>query len=189
MLFALDRLQAEMHAKGFPKPDIGIGLNSGSASVGNMGSDVRFSYTAMGDSVNLASRLESLTKSYNIKIMISEFTAAKLSRSQFLFRDLDDIRVKGKNEPVRVFELMRPDYLQTPNQVVAFIQRFEEGREHYRKQEWNLATKAFTACLAEKLNDGPSQLYLERCRDFLQHPPEVKDVAVGWDGVYNFTHK
>lgn len=189
MLYALDILQQKMVAKGFPKPDIGIGLNTGAASVGNMGSDVRFSYTAMGDSVNLASRLEGLTKSYHIKILISEFTAAKLSKSNFFFRDLDDIRVKGKNEPVRVFELMRPDFLKDFNKIGAFIQRFESGREHYRAQQWNEAQKAFKDCLTERLDDYPSQLYLERCQEFAQNPPQIDKAVGGWDGVYNFTHK
>jgi adenylate cyclase len=184
MLYALDKLREELPKIGFPKPDIGIGLNTGPMSVGNMGSAARFSYTVMGDAVNLGARLESLTKEYKIKAMISEFTAKKLDRKEFLYRDLDDIRVKGKNEPVKVFELMRPDMLPQEAAIRNLIGEFEAGRAAYTKQTWDVAEKHFSACLMIKPDDGPTGLFLERIAEFKAQSP-----GQTWDGVYTFKHK
>ena len=184
MLLALDKLRVDLPKKGFPMIDIGIGLNTGTMSVGNMGSPQRFCYTVMGDSVNLGSRLESLTKEYGIKVMISEFTRAKITRKDILVRDLDDIRVKGKNEPVKVFELLRPDLLKSPADVGNLIGEFELGRDAYRRQNWTLAKRHFEACLTIRPKDGPSTLYGERIAEIQQAAP-LKD----WDGVYTFKHK
>jgi len=184
MMFALDILQRDMPLKGFPKPEIGIGLNTGSASIGNMGSAARFSYTAMGDSINLGARLEGLTKEYSIKIMISEFTAACLDRNDFFFRDLDDIKVKGKNEPVKVFDLIRPDYLQSADDINNLIGYFELGRKAYRDQDWVAAKKNFDECLALRPDDGPALLYRKRLDEYAANAPGDQ-----WDGVYTFTHK
>jgi adenylate cyclase len=184
MLFALDELQENMPKLGFPKPDIGIGLNTGVASVGNMGSDARFSYTAMGDSINLGARLEGLTKDYGIKIMISEFTAAKLSKEKFHVRDLDDIRVKGKNEPVKVFELMRPDFLADAEKIKEFIEIFHEARKMYLAKNWEKAEQLFRDLQKIKESDGPSKLYLARIAEYKEESP-----GDDWDGVYTFKHK
>ena len=86
--------------------EIGIGINSGVASVGNMGSQLRYGYTAMGDSVNLASRLEGLNKDFGTRILISEFTFAQIADAKFVARELDLIRVKGKSQPVKIYELL-----------------------------------------------------------------------------------
>lgn len=184
MLFALDRLQEEFKKKGLPKIDIGIGLNTGMMSVGNMGSNERFCYTVMGDSVNLASRLEGLTKEYGIKVMVSEFTRAKITRKDLFLRDLDDIRVKGKNEPVNVFELMRPDLLRTEGAMRDLIGEFEKGRRAYKAQRWDEAKAAFSQCLALRPDDGPTHLYLERIESL-----RVENLGADWNGVYTFKHK
>ena len=184
MLYALDKLRVDLPKKGFPPVDIGIGLNTGMMSVGNMGSGERFCYTVMGDSVNLGSRLESLTKEYGIKIMISEATRKQLKRPDLIVRDLDDIRVKGKLEPVKVFELMRPDYLPSEPAVRSLVGEFEAGRGFYRKQEWPKAKQHFMGCLALKPDDGPAALYLERIAEQEQAPAQPD-----WDGVYTFKHK
>lgn len=184
MLFALDNLKKEFKEKGLPDIDIGIGLNTGPMSVGNMGSAERLTYTVMGDSVNLGARLEGLTKEYGIKIMISEFTYAKITPGKFFTRDLDDIRVKGKNEPVKVFELMRPDFLEDFDQIREFIKLFEKGRTLYRTQHWDGSKKAFNDCLAMKSDDKASEVYIERIQNYLDSPPEEN-----WSGVYTFTHK
>ncbi len=185
MLYELDKLQEMLPKKGFPKVDIGIGLNTGLMSVGNMGSHERFCYTVMGDSVNLGSRLEGLTKEYGIKIMISEFTQRKLTRKDLFVRDLDDIRVKGKLEPVKVFELMRPDILKTPDQIKNLIGEFEDGRKFYREQNWQKAKDHFFNCLKIRANDGPTQVYLERVEEYLKEKQHIDK----WDGVYTFKHK
>lgn len=184
MLIELDRLRVEFPKKGFPVIDIGIGLNTGPMSVGNMGSSERFCYTVMGDAVNLGSRLEGLTKEYGIKIMMSESTVMKLRSKEFIYRDLDDIRVKGKNEPVKVFELMRPDFLRDTKQIGEFIGAFQEGRLAYRAQDCDLARKHFMTCMQIKPDDGPSDLYLRRIED-MSKQTKIEN----WNGVYTFKHK
>ncbi|MBM4252199.1 MAG: adenylate/guanylate cyclase domain-containing protein [Deltaproteobacteria bacterium] len=184
MLFALDKLKADLKAKGFPTIDIGIGLNTGSMSVGNMGSNERFCYTVMGDAVNLGARLEGLTKEYGIKVMISEFTRAQIKRPDLFVRDLDDIRVKGKLEPVKVFELMRPDALPQEQAIKNLIGEFELGRAAYRQQDWPRAKRQFTSCLTIRPDDGPANLYLARIAEQSQSP-----AIPNWDGVYTFKHK
>ncbi len=180
----LDVLRETMAKKGFPKPDIGIGLNTGPMSVGNMGSQDRFTYTVMGDAVNLGARLEGSTKEYGVKIIISKNTMERLTPGRFYTRDLDDIRVKGKNEPIKVFELMRPDLLPRPDMMTDLIGHFERGRSFYLQQKWAEAEKEFLTCLNIRLNDGPSNLYLERITEFRKHGP-----GENWNGVYTFTHK
>jgi adenylate cyclase len=184
MLFALDRLKHEFQAKGFPTIDMGIGLNTGPMSVGNMGSKDRFTYTVMGDSVNLGSRLEGLTKEYGIKVMMSEYTHAKLTPGRYFTRDLDDIRVKGKTKPVRVFDLMRPDSLRGGGDLRGFTQLFNEGRELYRARQFERAKAVFFEGLKIKPEDKSCHMYLGRIENFMQEPP-----GDDWDGVYTFTHK
>ena len=184
MLDALEVLKREFKRKGFPDIDIGIGLNTGPMSVGNMGSLERFAYTVMGDAVNLGSRLEGLTKEYGIKIMISEFTYRALPKGRFYCRDLDDIRVKGKNEPVKVYQLMRRDFLPRPELIEKFIEFFESGRQSYTRQDWNAAYNCFHECLQLKPDDKATMLYIERIEAYRDESPGPK-----WDGVFTFKHK
>lgn len=184
MLFALDVLRQEFPDKGFPVIDIGIGLNTGPMSVGNMGGSDRFTYTVMGDAVNLGSRLEGLTKEYGIKIMISEFTRNKLTDPSLFVRDLDEIRVKGKSEPVRVYDVLRPDFLTQETAIREFIGQFDEGRNLYTRQEFTKARECFTECLRMKGDDGPSHLYVKRIEEYL-----VRGPGDDWDGVCTFAHK
>jgi adenylate cyclase len=99
-------------------------------------------------------------------------------------RDLDDIRVKGKNEPVKVFELMLPEKFQSQDQAKKFIADFEKGRAHYKKQEWDLASGCFEECLKPIPNDGPCEMYIERLTEC-----KKENLPKDWDGVHNFTHK
>jgi adenylate cyclase len=138
----------------------------------------------MGDEVNLGARLEGLTKEYGVKIMISEKTVRAFRENHHLLRDLDDIRVKGKNEPVKVFELMRPDFLPQPEAIRNLISEFESGREAYRQQDWKKAKSHFSQCLLIRHKDGPSLKYLERI-EMIASQPAVDN----WDGVYTFKHK
>jgi adenylate cyclase len=138
----------------------------------------------MGDAVNLGSRLEGLTKEYGIKIMISEFTHAKLTPGKFFTRDLDDIRVKGKNEPVKVFHLMRPDFLPSAEQIREFIGLFEQGRKAYTAQNWEGARQHFVSCLQMKPDDKASIMYCERIDHYIDEAPGQQ-----CDGVYTFKHK
>lgn len=185
MLFALDEVRQKFKEKNFPFIDIGIGLNTGFMSVGNMGSDERMAYTVMGDQVNLGARLEGLTKDYGIKIMVSENVVNRLqSKQAHVLRNLDDIKVKGKDVPTLVYELMRPDYIKSESALRDFIGEFEQGRNHYKLQDWSKAEQNFSNCLKLKNDDGPSKMYLERISE-LKLSPYIEN----WDGVKAFKHK
>jgi adenylate cyclase len=181
-------LQRQWAAEGKPQLDIGIGLNSGVASVGNMGSELRYGYTALGDSVNLSSRLEGLNKEYGTHIIVNESTYAGAKDAGFLFRELDLIRVKGKLQPVTIYELIGNfTELQGDGSlaaVQAHQQQFEEARRLYRQRCWAEALPAFQAILDRWNNDGPSILYLKRCQEYLSKEP-----LPDWDGVFTMMHK
>ena len=188
MMKTVRAMQKLWEAEGKPKLDIGIGLNSGPASVGNMGSALRYGYTALGDTVNLSSRLEGLNKEYGTHILVNESTYAAVKEDGFLFRELDIIRVKGKLQPVMIHELVgkRSELEQDPN-FMTLQQRlrdFAAARELYRKRNWEQAQHAFQAILDRTPDDGPSRMYWKRCQEYLFDEPPV-----GWDGVFTMTHK
>jgi len=168
MVRRLRELNEDFARRGTPRISIGIGINSGEAVVGNMGADLRFDYTAIGDDVNLASRLEGLTKQYGVGIVVSASTR-EAAGDEFSFREIDLVRVKGKQNPVAVYELM------TDNPEVAAP--FAEGVGLYRARDFDKALPLF-AELAGK-GDAVSALYQLRCREFLADPP-----GEGWDGVF-----
>jgi adenylate cyclase len=185
MLSRLEVLQQEWRERGQPVLEIGIGINTGIASVGNMGSALRYGYTAMGDAVNLASRLEGLNKEYGTRIIISEPTRTALENGQALVRELDLIRVKGKMEPVTIYELMRDETdTDKRKEVVELIELFERGHQAYKQRYWGTAKKIFEDMLCRWPNDGPARLFLGRCEEYLAVEP-----AADWDGVYVMTHK
>jgi adenylate cyclase len=185
MLARLEDLQKDWRARGQPVLEIGIGINTGVASVGNMGSALRYGYTAMGDSVNLASRLEGLNKEYGTRIIISDSTRAALGDDSVLVRELDLIRVKGKMQPVTIYELMRaePDPAKH-KETTELIELFERGHLAYKQRYWGTAKKIFEAMLARWPDDGPSRIFLARCDEYLAEEP-----AADWDGVYVMKHK
>ncbi len=176
MLDALRELQPRWQARGFPVIHIGVGINSGTMIVGNMGSDLRFSYTVMGDEVNLGARLEGVTKEYGTSIIISEATWEPI-KDRLATRELDIIRVKGKDQPTRIFEVLSMLPLAPPQ--AKLVQRFAEGLQAYRARRWGKALSLFQAALQEVPNDYPSQLYMQRCQEFQVTPPHDD-----WDGVY-----
>jgi len=169
-------LQEEYRQKNLPSIDMGIGLNSGEASVGNMGSTMVRNYTVMGDTVNLASRLEGITKQYGTKVIISHSTYGHV-KDKFTCREVDQVKVKGKLEPVKIYELICEGQ---PNQIMAgVIEHFGKGYSCYYKKEWDQAIAAFNEALKISPEDGPSKVYIERCEEFkLEPPPE------NWDGVF-----
>ncbi len=177
MLTRLAELQTDWRAKGKPILDIGIGINTGVASVGNMGSSLRYGYTAIGDAVNLASRLEGLNKQYGTHILISESTLRELHTDQLMLREIDLIRVKGKLRPLTIYEILTPEVV--ANNGKELVELFSEAREAYKRHDWLAAIAAFEAVLGRWPNDGPSRIFLARCGEYLAEAP-----ASDWDGVY-----
>ncbi|HEV2103287.1 MAG TPA: adenylate/guanylate cyclase domain-containing protein [Candidatus Acidoferrum sp.] len=188
MMKTVRAMQKQWEAEGKPKLDIGIGLNSGPASVGNMGSALRYGYTALGDTVNLSSRLEGLNKEYGTHILVNESTYASVQNAGFLFRELDIIRVKGKLQPVTIYELVgKLSELEQEshyNELKQRLQDFNAARQLYRKRDWEQAQHAFQDILNRTPDDGPSRMYWKRCQEYLFDEPPI-----GWDGVFTMTHK
>ena len=175
MLEELKRLNVGFAERGMHTLDIGIGINTGPAVVGNMGADIRFDYTAIGDAVNLASRLEGLNKYYGSHILVSEDTRQHVLDGQFVFREVDRVKVKGKHLPVVMYELM------VVNQEI--LPRFTEGLEKYRSRDFTGARQVFEELVA-RYDDGPSRLYVSRCDEYRETPPPAD-----WDGVYTAKSK
>ena len=164
-----------------------IGLNCGKMVTGNMGSEMRMNYTMMGDTVNLAARLESSAKQYGVYNFVGE-NIYEETKDEFIFRFLDFVQVKGKNIPVKVYELVSAKD-NADNHTVNLIKVFEEGLDHYYQQQWDKALAHFKK--AEGMEDHftsrnttPSAVYIERCIMFKDNPPG-KD----WDGVWTMTSK
>ncbi len=175
MVEALKDLQRSWEIDEVPEISIGIGINTGPMSVGNMGSNMLFDYTVVGDHVNLGSRLEKLNREYDTNIIISEFTHQYI-RDQFICRELDIVRVRGRREPVRIFELL--DREEPFHGWVTFKASFERGLVAYRSRHWDEAIGGFEEALKIRPGDGPAKLYLRRCRLFQKKTPSPQ-----WDGV------
>ncbi|MBI4640472.1 MAG: adenylate/guanylate cyclase domain-containing protein, partial [Candidatus Tectomicrobia bacterium] len=176
MMAALKELQKSWGERGLPLINIGIGINTAMMVVGNMGSDLRFDYTVMGDGVNLASRLEGVNKEYKTNIIIGESTWVEV-KDRIATRELDVIQVKGKEKPTRIFEVVGFHPLSHDQTVKVTL--FEEGIHAYRVQQWEKAIRLFQQTLEKAPGDFPGQLYIHRCQEFMADPPP-RD----WDGVY-----
>jgi len=167
--------------KNLPEINLRIGLASGEVVVGNIGSESARNYTVMGDVVNLASRMEGANNFYGTRILISEETL-RLAGNAVEVREIDAIAVKGKSDPVHVFEVLSLQG-QLPPDWEERKSRFAEGLEAYRKQNWSPAQMIFRE-LVEKYADGPSKTFLERVLLLEKQPP-----GAGWDGVWRLTSK
>jgi adenylate cyclase len=183
MFVALRDLNRKRKREGKDPIDIGVGISTGVVVVGNIGSTRRMEYTVIGDSVNLASRLESATKFYGVTVLISEYTRQEL-KSNRLLREIDRLRVQGKHEPVAIYEAMDHFTGDTFPNLGRMVERYAAGIRHYRAREWKDARACFQEALKLNPADKPSQLYVERCEHFLQNPPPGD-----WDGVWTMTTK
>ncbi|MFI5397002.1 MAG: CHASE2 domain-containing protein [Candidatus Binatia bacterium] len=175
MVGRLHILNQQWNQRGWPALKIGVGLNTGSMVVGNMGSARRLSYTVIGDNVNLGSRLEGLNKMYGSHIIASEATILAVANT-VVARELDLVRVKGRRLPVRIFEIVGPGDERAA--WAPMLERFATGIAAYRQRRWDDAIAAFRSVLEIQADDGAAQLYLKRCRDMLVSPPDLQ-----WDGV------
>src|SRR5262249_220733 len=151
---------------------------TGVASVGNMGSSLRYGYTALGDSVNLSSRLEGLNKDYGTHILVNETTYLAAKDSGFVFRELDLIRVKGKNGAVVIYELVC-DAKSVTAQIAMLLNSFADARKLYEERRWTEAQFAFQSILDGWPQDGPARAYWKRCQEYL-----FDDPPANWDGVF-----
>jgi len=181
MMTELKVMQDEFRAKGWPEVNIGIGLNTGVMNVGNMGSEFRVAYTVLGDAVNLGSRLEGLTKAYGVNIIVSETTRAAVP--EFVFRELDLVRVKGKNEPVAIFEPIGHKN-DVAKDIVSELARYKQALLAFRKQNWDKAEMEFFSLSRSYPECFLYQEYLNRINNYRNNPP-----GDDWDGVYTHTSK
>jgi len=183
---ALARFRAELPdlmglRKNLPEINLRIGLATGEVVVGNIGSETARSYTVMGDTVNLASRLESANTMYGTRILISEETRRMVERGMAT-REVDLLAVKGKSDPVGIYELLAEQGKQKPEEEQK-IRRADAALGAYRKQDWSGAEGMFRE-MVEKYADGPSRTFLGRIALLREHPPGPR-----WDGVWRMTTK
>jgi len=175
MIETLRALDQEWVGQGRPTIKIGVGINTGMVAVGNMGSDTLFDYTAIGDNVNLASRLEGLNKYYGSEIIVSDFTAATLNQ-EFILRELDLVRVKGKKQPVAIFELLGtapPD----PG-LAKFLHLYHQGLGLFRQRQWEESHNAFSSASELRPQDHHCHRYISLIEQYQKEPPEPD-----WQGL------
>lgn len=181
MLKKLSELREAWRKAGIPELDIGVGISTGKVTVGNMGSDTRFDYTVIGDTVNLGSRLEGLNKEYGSHIIVPKYTYEDVKDS-FIFRHLDRVKVKGKAIPISIYELLGEKG--DGNGLKEVAEAFESGLDSYFLKQWDRAEKYFQDALRLRPGDGPSKAFLSRI-DKLRKT-ELPDE---WDGVFIMTKK
>ncbi|MGB0721754.1 MAG: CHASE2 domain-containing protein [Gammaproteobacteria bacterium] len=181
MIEELPKINAALEQNGWPAIKVGVGVNTGPMNVGNMGSEFRMAYTVLGDAVNLGSRLEGLTKQYGVLMIVSEYTKAQAP--EYLYRELDLVRVKGKKEPVAIFEPLGRDG-EVDEATVARLKRYHNALKLYRRQQWDQAEMNFASLAAEHPDELLFQVYLERIPALRADPP-----GKGWDAVYTHTSK
>jgi adenylate cyclase len=172
-------LQPEFQREGWPALEVGVGLNSGTMNVGNMGSEFRMAYTALGDAVNLGSRLEGLTRTYGVDVIVSESTRDAVP--EFEFRQIDFVRVKGKDRPVGIYEPIGP-IEEVDRETRKALRRYHAALEKYRQRDWDAAEREIFSLSREYPNDAVYAMYLDRIMHFRNQPPPED-----WDGV--FTHQ
>lgn len=180
---ALRELNIRRAERGQAPIDIGIGLATGEVLSGSIGSEKRLEFTVIGDSVNLASRLEGANKYYGTSVLLTEVTAGLL-KDDYVLRPLDHIRVKGRQGPVEVFEALDHLVEVEGDQLLRMLDIYRSAKADYRARRWQDALTGFEAALVARPNDGPSKVYLNRCRYYLEQPPPDD-----WDGIWQIAEK
>ncbi len=178
MINALKQFNETRAAAGKSPVDIGIGLNTDSVVSGNIGSPRRMDYTIIGDGVNLASRLESACKQYASRILISENTFKKL-RGTYRIREVDSVVVKGKHQPVGIYEVLDYHSPETFPNLMDAVNYWKSGLEYYRHGDWDRAIKAFGEAGSANPHDKLPPMYIERCQELQENPPGAE-----WTGVW-----
>ncbi len=181
----LQNYNRHRHNCNYPPISTGIGIHSGQVTIGTLGSENRMDTTAIGDTVNIASRLERLTKYYNVSIIISSATFQLLEDDDsILWRKLDYVGVKGKTELINIFEIFNSDLEFIKEKKQEIVNQFHEGLTMFHTQQWSDAIKLFQECLSIYPRDLVSQMYLKRSLKFKDHPP-----SSDWNGALMFKHK
>lgn len=181
MQATLAALQPQLKERGWPEIHVGVGINTGRVSVGNMGSEVRIAYTVMGDAVNLASRLEGITKQYGVGIVVGEHTRNAVT--DFVYRELDHVRVKGKDKPVAIYQPIGLISEVSPA-MRDEVELFHEFRRLYCSQDWDQAESQLMNLQRMSPNTRLYEIYAERVAYFRKNPPPAD-----WDGVFVFQTK
>lgn len=185
MLAVLEEINAALSAENKERVDIGIGIHSGNVIIGTIGFEERMDSTVLGDAVNLASRLEGLTKFYGCSLIISDTTMQLLdTERRHLARELDRVRVKGRLAALHIYEIFDGDELRLREAKLKSRDDLVEGLRLYRDRQWNNALVCFDNCARICPTDPLARIYRDRCNHNSAKPPPPE-----WDGVYEFDHK